>query len=126
MSIIHIEATERSPELHFDFDANEFYLRGESYPEDIKEFYGSPITQLQDHLGAIENAALQFTFHFLYFNSSTAKIIMGLFDLLDAAAARGNRVDITWAFEKDDDNLEELGEEFGEDLKHASFKLVAR
>ena len=48
---------------------------------------------------------------------------MGLFGMLDEAASRGNTVDIIWAFEKDDDNLEELGEEFGEDLEHASFRL---
>ena len=126
MSIVHIEATERSPEVHFDFKANEFHLKGESYPEDVKEFYGQPLTRLQDHLSTLENATVQFTFEFLYFNSSTAKIIMGLFDMLDDAAARGNSVRITWAFEKDDDNLEELGEEFCEDLKHASCELVAR
>jgi len=126
MSIIHIEATERSPEVHFDFKSNIFHLKGESYPEDTKEFYGPPITHLQDHLGVLENATVQFTFYFMYFNSSTAKIIMGLFDMLDGAASRGNTVEIVWAFEKDDDNSEELGEEFGEDLEHAAFKLAVR
>lgn len=125
MSTLHINPTERSPEVVFDFDANTFVLKGESYTEDVKEFYGPVIERLEKHLGDLEGATVSFTFEFIYFNSSTAKILMNLFELLDATAERGNTVAITWAFEKDDDNMEELGEEFGEDLEHATFTLAA-
>jgi len=125
MNSLHITATERSPEVIFDFSTNVFALKGESYPEDVKEFYGPVIERLEKHLNALEDAAVQFMFEFIYFNSSTAKILMNLFELLDATAERGNAVAITWAFEKDDGNMEELGEEFGEDLEHASFTLAA-
>lgn len=125
MSTLYLSSTERSPEVSFDFDKNVFILKGESYPEDVKEFYGPPITQLEAHLSNLEDADVQFTFEFIYFNSSTAKVLMGLFELLDATAERGNTVTVTWAYETDDDNMEELGEEFGEDLEHATFKLVA-
>ena len=47
---------------------------------------------------------------------------MGLFDILDSAA-EDNQVVINWHFEEDDDNMEELGEEFGEDLENAKFEL---
>ena len=82
--------------------------------------------QLEEHLEGLEGAQVHFTFEFVYFNSSTAKVVMNLFDLLDSTAERGNAVTIIWAFEKDDDNMEELGEEFGEDLEHATFTLLAR
>ncbi len=124
MSILQLSATDRSPEVAFDFGANTFVLKGESYPEDVKEFYGPVIERLEKHLNALEGAAVSFTFEFIYFNSSTAKILMNLFELLDATAERGNTVTITWAYESDDDNMEELGEEFGEDLEHATFKLT--
>jgi hypothetical protein len=125
MSTLHISATPRTPEISFDFENNVYHLRGESYPEDVKEYYGPPITQLERHLESLEGAEVGFRFEFVYFNSSTAKILMNLFDLLDATAERGNTVTITWAFEQDDDNMAELGEEFGEDLCHASFELLA-
>ena len=48
---------------------------------------------------------------------------MTLFELLDEAASRGNVIEITWRYERDDDNMQELGEEFSEELKHASFTL---
>jgi len=43
--------------------------------------------------------------------------------MLDEAAENGNNVTINWAYDEEDDNMEELGEEFGEDLEHATFNL---
>ena len=48
---------------------------------------------------------------------------MTLFDLLDGVADKRNNVTINWHFAEDDDNMEELGEEFAEDLEHASFNM---
>ncbi|EKO40526.1 MAG: protein of unknown function (DUF1987) [Solidesulfovibrio magneticus str. Maddingley MBC34] len=125
MSILRIESTQRTPEVIFDFANNVFHLRGESYPEDVKEFYGQPIGRLEGHLEGLTNAEIRFTFEFVYFNSSTAKILMNLFDMLEETAARGNTVLVVWAYEKDDDNMEELGEEFGEELSRATFSMLA-
>ena len=48
---------------------------------------------------------------------------MGLFEILDEAAANGNDVHITWVHKEDDDNMEEMGEEFGDDLENAKFEF---
>jgi len=123
MDTIRLEATERTPELDFDFQANTFTLRGESYPEDVTDFFGEPIGRLEAHLGALERGALTFNFELIYFNSSSAKVIMRLFELLEETAQRGVAVTVNWSFDADDDNMEELGEEFGEDLEAAAFNL---
>lgn len=124
MSNMHIDATERSPEILFDFTNNVFSIRGESYPEDVNEFYGRPIGALEDHLARLNGStAISVNLEFVYFNSSTAKILMNLFELLDTTASQGNPVLITWTYENGDDNMEELGEEFGEDLEYASFTM---
>ncbi len=123
MDNISIPAGERSPEIAFDFEANTFIIRGESYPEDVNAFYGPVMEQFEAHLGALEGSSLQFTFELIYFNSSTAKILIGLFEALDAAAETGNDVSVCWICEEDDDNMEEMGQEFGEDLVHAKFEL---
>ncbi|OEJ67175.1 DUF1987 domain-containing protein [Magnetovibrio blakemorei] len=125
MENINIEATERSPEIHFDFGSNTFALKGESYPEDVSTFFGPVIGALEEHLSGLNGASVTFTFDLIYFNSSTAKVLMGLFDTLDEAAENGNDVSIIWSYEEDDDNMEELGEEFGEDLEHAKFEMKA-
>lgn len=123
MDNIEIAATERSPEISFDFEKNLFRIKGESYPEDVNQFYGSIIDRLKGYLTSLENKNITFDFELIYFNSSSAKILMGLFELLDKTAVNGNQVSIYWHYEEDDDNMEELGEEFAEDLEHATFKM---
>jgi hypothetical protein len=51
------------------------------------------------------------------------KAIMMLMDKLRAAAANGASVDIYWFYDVEDDTMQELGEEFGEDLESARFHL---
>ncbi|MDC0336159.1 DUF1987 domain-containing protein [Pseudodesulfovibrio sp.] len=125
MDNIFIEATERSPEVNFDFAANTFSIKGESYPEDVTDFFGAALKSLESHLEEQDGATVSFTFELIYFNSSSAKILMSLFDMLEEAADEGNNVNIEWIYEADDDNMEELGEEFGEDLEAAKFKMKA-
>lgn len=123
METITIAATERSPELVFDFSANTFLLKGESYPEDVTEFYGAPLKAFESYLSELDGTTVNFRFELIYFNSSSAKILMSLFDMLEEAAEEGNTINIEWVYEADDDNMEELGEEFGEDLEAANFKM---
>jgi len=125
MENIKIEGSERSPEIDFNFDTNTYLVKGESYPEDITAFYGPIISKFEEHLSGLSGATIQFTFELIYFNSSTAKVLMGLFETFDETAESGNDVTVTWIHEEDDDNMEEMGEEFGEDLEHAKFELKA-
>jgi hypothetical protein len=125
MENIKIDGSERSPEIDFNFNNNTYLVKGESYPEDITAFYGEIIGKLEGHFGGLNGSTIQFTFELIYFNSSTAKVLMELFDTLDETASNGNEVTVTWIHEKDDDNMEEMGEDFGEDLEHAKFKLKA-
>ena len=120
---INIAATDRSPEIDFDFATNTFEIKGESYPEDVSAFYGPILDSLDKHLESLDGAKVRFGFELIYFNSSTAKVLMGLFETLDEATEDGNEVLITWTYEKDDDTMEELGEEFAEDLEHAKFEM---
>lgn len=126
MERVHIEATERSPEIDFDFNTNVFAIRGESYPEDVPEFYGPVIKRLESHFQELKSGNITFNLELIYFNSTSAKILMGLLEMLEETAKNGNRVTINWHFEEDDDNMEELGQEFGEDLEHATFNLIAK
>ena len=70
MENIKIEATTRSPKIDFDFGANKFLIKGESYPEDVATFYGPVIGQLEEHLSSIDTAEVSFDIELIYFNSS--------------------------------------------------------
>ena len=126
MDTIQIDGADRTPEIVFDFDKNHFSISGESYPEDISEFYGDIMRQLDEYLSNLQGADVTFDFSLIYFNSSTAKVVMRLFEAMEAAAERGNSVVVNWYYEADDDNMEEMGEEFSEDLEKATFNLIAK
>src|SRR5260370_3262898 len=123
MNPINIAKTARTPQVDFDFVSNQFVIAGESYPEDVSAFYGPLLQKMTDFLVGLSNAEIGFRFELIYFNSSTAKIVMELFEALEEAAVSGNQVVITWVHEAGDDNIKELGEEFAEELAEARFVL---
>ena len=123
MEKLEIAATDRSPAVSFDFDAHHLKISGESYPEDVTAFYNPIFEILDQYLGALGEGSCRFDFELIYFNSSSAKAIMMLMEKLDEAAEEGASVTVNWYYDEEDDTMEELGEEFGEDLEHASFNL---
>jgi len=125
MDSIRIEATERTPEIDFNFEKGTFSIKNESYPENVTEFYGPVIEPHKTWLYNQEGADIVFNFELIYFNSSSAKVLMDLFDMLDEAAD-DNKVTVNWIYDAEDDNMEELGEDFGEDLEEASFNMVIK
>jgi hypothetical protein len=120
---LDIEATSRTPAVTFDFTKNHLKLAGESYPEDVTEFYGPVFTALDGYLSTLGSGSCRFDFELIYLNSSSAKAVMMLMDKLDAAAKKGASVEVYWYYDKEDDTMQELGEEFGEDLVNAKFHL---
>ncbi|HYE01027.1 MAG TPA: DUF1987 domain-containing protein [Alphaproteobacteria bacterium] len=125
MSLLAIKATDRSPEIRFDFASHRLLLKGEAYPENAAEFFGPLQRRLDAYLGALAaGTAVTFDIELIYFNSSSAKALMNLFDSLDAAAGRGLAVTVHWRYPEGDPSLREFGEEFGEDLANLRFELV--
>jgi hypothetical protein len=120
---LDIPATPRTPGVTFDFATNHLKIIGESYPEDVTEFYGPVFAALDNYLSKLGKGVCRFDFELIYLNSSSAKAIMMLMDKLDLAASKGAAIDIYWFYDKEDDNMQELGEEFGEDLENAKFHL---
>jgi len=120
---LNIEPTSRTPAVAFDFASHHLKISGESYPEDVTEFYGPVFSALDTYLGQLGKGSCRFDFELIYLNSSSAKAVMMLMDKLEAAAAKGAAVNVFWFYDKEDDTMQELGEEFGEDLEKAKFHL---
>ena len=76
MAKLKIAATDRSPEVDFDFDNHLLSLKGESYPEDVAAFYGPVFEALDNYLLGLDAGRCSFEFRLIYFNSSSAKAIM--------------------------------------------------
>lgn len=125
MENLMIAATERSPEVDFDFAAGRLSLKGESYPEDASSVFGPIFAALERFLSQADGRDIRFDFALIYFNSSSAKALMNMFQLLDKAAESGGKVVVNWHYAADDETMQEFGEDFSEDLEHLTFNLVA-
>lgn len=123
MDNIEIPGGARTPAVSFDFGRHRFKISGESYPENVTIFYNPLLEALDKYLSENENENCRFSFELIYFNSSSAKVIMMLMEKLDTAAANGAQVDVHWLYDPEDETMHELGEEFGEDLESATFHL---
>lgn len=123
MQNITIEPTERSPAVAFDFASGQLAMRGESYPEDAAAFFGPLLQALRGYAGQLDGSGLIMDLELAYFNSSSAKALMNMFQVLEDAAAEGAEVTINWHYQSDDDAMEEFGEDFAEDFENATFNL---
>lgn len=123
MDRIFIAETERSPEVDFDFPNHSLSMAGESYPEDAAAFFGPLIESLKKFLDQPGPESLTFDLRMSYFNSSSAKALMNMFQLLESAAEKGSRIVIRWHYHEDDDTMEEFGEDFSEDFSSVDFQM---
>lgn len=125
MENLKVAATERSPAVDFDFAAGRLSLKGESYPEDASAVFGPIFSSLEVFFGGVAGRDVSFDFDLTYFNSSSAKALMNMLQMLDRAAGNGWQVTVNWYFASDDDTMKEFGEDFSEDLGNVTFNLVA-
>lgn len=124
MENLFIPAMERSPEVDFRFLENRLSLKGEAYPEDAAAFFGPLLKQLSAHCEGIRGQDLHAEIQLEYFNTSSAKALMNMIQILENTARGGSRVTLHWCFQKDDEVMREFGEDFSTELQHVQFQLV--
>ena len=123
MKNISLPATDRSPQVEFDFQGHKLALSGESYPEDAATFFGPLLEALNTYLITPASEQVVFDVNLAYFNSSSAKALMNMFQMLEESAEEGRAVQIKWHYHPDDDTMEEFGEDFAEDFEAAEFQM---
>lgn len=121
MENLFIAATATSPEIDFRFDQNLLSLRGESYPENAAAFYSPIIERLNAYLESCPDASITVDVTLTYFNSSSTKMLFSIFDSLNETAAAGNRVQVNWYRDDEDETILEFGEELQTDFTAIKF-----
>lgn len=124
MTKYSVPATSSSPAINFDPETLSFEIRGESYPENCWAFYSPMFKWLDNFFGWINGDQIQINMEILYFNSSSSKTFMDLFDMLDAQAAKGKNILVNWRYHEENESAMECGEEFMEDVSNIRFNLV--
>ncbi len=128
MKVIDINHTDKTPEVIFDTELREFRINGYSRPENIREFYVPILNTLQKEFSSIVSSGDKnlYSFHFQleYYNSSSAKFISDIVKVIKQYADTGLHVSIFWYFDKDDDEMQEAGEDFSS-ISNIPFKYIA-
>jgi hypothetical protein len=115
MQNINIEATSSTPQVIFD-ESGRLMMKGRSLTLNVNEFYGPLI----EWISKLQVSFVRFTLDFDYFNSASSKQILEMLKLIDL----NNNVkdfDVFWHFEKDDEDILEIGQIFEERLRKARF-----
>lgn len=128
MESLKIEATKQTPAVCFNAKKNVLDIKGECYPENIAEFSAPIFSWLEEFLEQLtEKQAFTVNIELAYFNSSSSKMLLDLFDKLEEEVAdNGKKITVNWIYEGDNDTAEEYGEEFQEDLESLTFNLVQK
>ncbi|KOR32090.1 hypothetical protein TI05_09485 [Achromatium sp. WMS3] len=126
MENLYVAATKSSPEINFDCKNNILEIKGESYPENTAKFYTPVISWLNEYVDALDAEQVTVNIELIYFNSSSSKVLLDIFDIFDELAGQGKQITLNWIFDVENENVEEAGEEFQEDFESLTFNLVPK
>lgn len=112
MKRLEIAASNNTPHIILDEDANTFLIEGKSFPEDSKEFYRPVLEWMDEFKAANSTKAIKISFNLFYLSSSSIisvkQFLMKVVDLNNA----GGKASIVWSFDEDDDDIKKTGEDY--------------
>lgn len=121
----HLEKqkTGSTPYIYVDEAQGYMKFEGESFHENVIEFYHEIGDWLRSYL---ETEFKTFTFdcELKYFNSSTAKLLLNMLMEMDEHSTDDNKITVNWITTADNDIIVECGEDFQEEMEHLEFRLV--
>lgn len=124
MENLIVEADEYTPHIHMDCETGCVKMEGESYAEDIGNFFTPIFAWIDAYFSVTEKKKLVFDFNLTYINSCTSKILMDLFDNLEEASKLDRDIIVNWHYDVDNEMGLMYGEEFKEGLESLPFNLV--
>lgn len=126
MDNLVIEGTKYTPYISLNAETNVLELKGETYPENTAEFYSPVFDWLEEYLAQLGGEEVTVNMEIIYFNSSSSKVLMDLFDRFEDAVKEGKKISINWIYDREDESALEYGEEFQEDLDTLKLNLVEK
>ncbi len=121
MNALIIEETIQTPHVCFDPDNNIFEIKNKSLPEDADVFY-EPIIKWFERYCKQPNEQTDFYFKLDYYNTSSARNIAFIINLLDVLSQK-HKVKIFWYYHQIDEDMQSMGEQYYETTQ-VDFELV--
>ena len=116
MTDLQLLATNTTPRILLPSKGSEGWIEGNCYPENAFAFFEPVLSWLRNFRkdggkGMTINVKLD------YFNTSSSKCLLDLFQFLQDANAEGAQFGVRWLYCQDDPDMRENGEEFAKDIK---------
>lgn len=89
-------------------------LKGESYMEDPYGFYLPLLNVLKKYLD--EHSSLEIEIELYYLNTSSSKCIHQILDTMKQYQNKGKKIDISWFYDEEDDQMINDIEDFEHEL----------
>ena len=110
MNSLIVDAQKSSPHIHFDHLTHQLVISGHSYPENAAQFYHPVLTWITDYFKqAPLTQRTTFDITLIYFNTSTSKSLLDLFDLLESETQKGREILLNWYYHEENDLALECG-----------------
>jgi hypothetical protein len=91
------------PVINFNYETGICEISGESYMEETYKFYEPVITWLRNYTS--EKRLIILNIKLTYFNTSSSRYILEIFDILKKHKANGGNVEVNWYYKKDDPDI---------------------
>jgi len=124
MDDLNIPASVSTPAIQSNWQAGVLAMQGDSYPENSYELF-SPVFEWIQAFLAQESKPLSMELQLVYLNTSSIKFMMDIFDLLEDAHRKGASVAVNWRYDRQNERIAELAEEFREDCTFP-FDIIAK
>lgn len=122
---LYIKSTESTAEFIFDNEKQIFQMSGSSMPENAKKSFDPVLLWVKEYGINPDSDSMNVDFKFKYFNTSSTRKIMAMFEILESLQSKEFKILIRWYYSEGDERMLEEGEGFEElcDLKFEFIKL---
>lgn len=112
--------TKSTPYVHLDMNEGTYLLAGRSIPIDAEQFF-RPILSWIDDLSDTPVLVIDFRFRFDFFNIASSKRILFILYKLADLQKKGTKVNIHWMYERFDDDMLEIGQDYNVMIDNLQF-----
>ncbi len=119
------QKTGSTPYILIDEEKGYLRFEGESFHENVIEFYKDISVWLDEYLET-DFKTLTFDCELQYFNSSTAKLLLNILMKMDEYATGGRTIIANWITTEDNDIIVECGEDFQEEMSNLTFNMIIK
>lgn len=122
MDALTIEQQNNTIGIVLDKEKNKFVFQGRSLPENTVKFFEPVRNWLEEYKKDPADETVV-DMNFIYFNTSSAKIILEILHQFEEIGKGGNSVKIIWHYMEEDYDIKEAGEEY-ESMVALPFEFV--